>query len=124
MLFDFIVILFNLFDMGGSSHSLPRFSWEFVRKDDWHEVYQNDQGDLAEKHLIESDPKLSEEQEMETYYYRYRSNKPIIKVYRADYDKADVCSNHRNITVFTEYIPFRLIDCSNLSHHQGLYVLS
>ena len=110
--------------MGGSSHSLPKFSWDFVRKDDWHEIYQNDQGDLAEKHLIENDPKLNEDQEMETYFYRYRSKKPLIKVYRADYDKADVCSNHRNITVFTEYIPFRLIDTCNLSHHQGLYVLS
>ena len=38
--------------MGGGSHSMPKFNWEFVRKDDWHEVYQNDKGDLAEKHII------------------------------------------------------------------------
>ena len=46
--------------MGGSSQSMPRFTWSFVRKDDWHEIYQNDKGDLAEKHIIENNPKLSE----------------------------------------------------------------
>jgi hypothetical protein len=111
--------------MGGTTHSLPRFNWTFVRKDDHNEIYQNESGALAEKHLVPNDPRLNEEEEMEAYYYRFSTKKPIVKVYRADYDTAsDFCSNHKNVTVFTEYIPFRLIDCRNLTHEQGLYVLS
>jgi hypothetical protein len=62
---------------------------------------------------------------MEAYYYRYMSNKPIVKVFKADFEaKKDFCSNYKNIEVFTEYIPYRLADVRTLSHDQGLYVLS
>lgn len=53
------------------------------------------------------------------------SKKPIVKVYKADYEsKKDFCSNYKNIEVFTEYIPYRLADVKTLDHPQGLYVLS
>lgn len=45
--------------MGGNTHSLPKYNWQFIRKDDWHEIYQNEAGDLAEKHLIPNNPKLN-----------------------------------------------------------------
>ena len=97
--------------------SLPRFNWEFVRQDDWYQIYRNELGVLAEKHVIENNPKLHEEEELDTYYYRYKTTKPIVKVYRADYESnSDFCSNHKNITVFTEYMPYRLVDTRNLSH--------
>jgi hypothetical protein len=72
-----------------------------------------------------NDPRLNEQEELNTYLYRYNTPKPIVKVYRADYEtNSDFCSNYKNILVFTEYIPYRLIDTRNLSHEQGLYVLS
>lgn len=88
--------------MGGNIQSLPRFNWTFVRRDDHHEIYQNEFGALAEKHLVPNNPKLNEEEELETYYYRFNTKKPIVKAYRADYEAgSDFCSNHKNITVFT-----------------------
>lgn len=80
---------------------------------------------MAEKHVVPNNPKLHEEEELETYYYRYNTTKPIVKVYRADYESGEeFCSNHKNITVFTEYIPYRLADVRSLNHEQGLFVLS
>jgi hypothetical protein len=112
--------------MGGSvTHSIPSFRWSFVRRDDNYEIYQNEAGVLAEKHVILNDPKLDEAEEMEAYYYRYMTNKPIVKAYKADFEaKKDFCSNYKNIEVFTEYMPYRLADVRTLSHDQGLYVLS
>lgn len=44
--------------MGGSvSHSMPSYRWSFVRRDDNYEIYQNETGILAEKHMILNDPK-------------------------------------------------------------------
>lgn len=112
--------------MGGSvSHSIPSSRWAFVRRDDNYEIYQNETGVLAEKHMVLNDPKLDEAEEMEAYYYRFISRKPIVRVYKADFEaKKDFCSNYKNIEVFTEYIPHRLADVRTLTHDQGLYVLS
>jgi hypothetical protein len=47
--------------MGGSaSHGIPHSRWTFVRRDDNYEIYQNEAGALAEKHIILNDPKLDE----------------------------------------------------------------
>lgn len=107
------------------SHSIPSFRWNFIRRDDNYEIYQNENGVIVEKHMILNDPKLDENEELEAYYYRYMTNKPIVKVYKADFEaKKDFCSNYKNIEVFTEYMPYRLADVKTLSHQQGLYVLS
>lgn len=104
---------------------MPAYRWNFVRRDENYEIYQNEHGMLAEKHMIPNDPKLDEDEEIDSYYYRYSTNDPLVKVYRAEYDdNNDMCSNHKNITVYTEYIPYRLADTRNLTHEQGLYVLS
>jgi hypothetical protein len=47
--------------MGGSaSHTIPHSRWTFVRRDDNYEIYQNEAGVLAEKHVILNDPKMDE----------------------------------------------------------------
>lgn len=35
--------------------------------------------------MILNDPKLDETDELESYYYRYATKKPIVKIYKADY---------------------------------------
>ena len=103
--------------MGTNPSSLPKSNWKFVRRDDRNEIYQNDFGILAEKHVLLNDPKLNEEEEISAYLYRCNSTKPIVKAYKADYESAgDFCSHHKNISVFIEYIPFRLIDTRSLTH--------
>jgi hypothetical protein len=103
--------------MGTNHPSLPKSNWTFVRKDDKNEIYQNDFGILAEKHILLNDPRLDEEEELNAYIYRCNSTKPIVKAYRADYESnADFCSHYKNILVFIEYIPFRLIDTRGLTH--------
>lgn len=75
--------------------------------------------------MILNDPRLDEEQEMQAYYYRFATTKPIVKAYKAAYDtRKDLCSNYKNIEVFTEYIPYRLAETRSLTHEQGMYVLS
>lgn len=75
--------------------------------------------------MILNDPRLDQDEELNAYYYRYITNKPIVKVYKASYEaKSDFCSNYKNTEVFTEYIPYRLADVKTLTHEQGLYVLS
>lgn len=85
--------------MGGSqSYKIPSSKWDFVWRDDRYEIYRNSQGLLAEKHLIANNPKLSQVEQQEAYYYRYATNKPLVKVYRAEYDTTDdFCSPHKNI---------------------------
>lgn len=63
---------------------------------------------------------------MEVYHYRNDTNKPIVKVYNAEYmkNKGGACSNAKNIEVISEHIPYRLSDVKNLNHGQSLYVLS
>ena len=110
---------------GGSSSIIPSFRWNFVRRDQNYEIYQNEHGVLAEKHTIPNDLKIDEDQQMDSYYYRYSTNEPLVKVYRAQYDSSsDIFSNHKKITVFTQYIPYRLADTYSLTPEQGLYVLS
>ena len=46
--------------MGGNSQSLPNFKWNFLRRDDKYEIYQNEHGAIAEKHLVSNNPKLNE----------------------------------------------------------------
>jgi len=47
--------------MGGSSPSIPNYRWQFIKRDDNYEIYQNESGVLAERHLIMNDPKLDED---------------------------------------------------------------
>ncbi len=64
---------------------------------------------------------------MEVYHYRNLTNKPIVKVYDADYVKSKgggACGNAKDIVVHSEYIPYRLSDTRNLNHGQALYILS
>lgn len=62
---------------------------------------------------------------MEIYVYRNTTDKPIVRVYDANYIKSDsACGADRNIEVYSEYIPYRLSDTRNLNHGQALYVLS
>jgi len=52
--------------------------------------------------MIANNPKLNEQEEKEAYYYRFSTNKPIVKAYRAEYQvNKDFCSNYKNIEVFT-----------------------
>lgn len=62
---------------------------------------------------------------MEVYYYRSKINKPIVRIFDAEYANANsLCTNDKNITVYSEYIPYRLSETRNLNHGQGLYVLN
>lgn len=48
-----------------------------------------------------------------------------MKAYKADFEaRSEYCSNFKHMVVFTEYMPFRLAEIKNLTHEQGLYVLS
>lgn len=44
-------------------------------------------GIYAEKHIVPNNPTINEDDEMEIYYYRNLTNKPIVKVYEASYLK-------------------------------------
>ena len=48
--------------MGSNNSSLPKSNWKFVRSDDRAEIYQNEFGILAEKHVLLNDPRLNEEE--------------------------------------------------------------
>lgn len=80
----------------------------------------------AEKHVVPNNPTISDDDEMEVYHYRNLTNKPIVKVYNAEYakGKGGGCSAAKDIIVHSEYIPHRLSDVKNLNHGQALYVLS
>jgi hypothetical protein len=84
--------------MGGTTHSIPNVRWSFLKTGDKYQIYQNENGDLVERHVIANNPKLNEEEEQAAYYYRYTTNKPIVRAYKADYQPSDdFCSNHKNL---------------------------
>jgi len=63
---------------------------------------------------------------MAVYHYRNKTNKPVVKVYNAEYakGKSGACGAAKDIVVHSEYIPYRLSDTRNLNHGQALYVMS
>ena len=56
------IISKTLLLMGSNNSSLPKSNWKFVRRDDRAEIYQNEFGILAEKHVLLNDPRLNEEE--------------------------------------------------------------
>jgi hypothetical protein len=63
---------------------------------------------------------------MEIYRYRNLTNKPIVKVYGAEFvkSKGGACGASQDILVHSEFIPFRLADVKGLTPGQTLYVFS
>lgn len=100
-------------------------NWAFDRRNHNIDIYHDGRGTYAEKHVIPNNPKVDPSDEIEVYNFRNATNKPIVRVYEADYAKSEsMCGADRNIEVFSEYIPHRLSDTRNLNHGQALYVLS
>ena len=62
---------------------------------------------------------------MAVYHYRNKTNKPVVKVFNAEYAKGGgACGAAKDIIVHSEHIPYRLSDTRNLNHGQALYVMS
>ena len=112
--------------MGNSNES--RFEsrdWVHDHRSHNYDVYHDGRGTYAEKHIVPNNPKVDHDDEMEIYNYRHDTDKPIVRVYDAEYTKAhSMCKAEPSIEVFTEYIPYRLSDTRNLNNGQALYVLS
>ena len=89
-------------------------------------MYKNQHNQLAEKHIVKTDPKIDEQDYITAYYQRYLPSKPIVNVFDAQFlqRSSSMCQNTTVMTVFTEFIPHRLSDVKNLNHGQGIYVLS
>ena len=42
---------------------------------------------------------------MEVYYYRNKTNKPVVKVHDAEFTKEDsMCTNDKNISVYSDSV--------------------
>lgn len=67
--------------MGNTTKVFPTRTWDFVERCENYDIVKDKDGLLAEKHVVGNDPKISQQEEMETYYYRYKSTKPIVHVY-------------------------------------------
>ena len=111
--------------MGNQAPSFQSRLWKFQERHENYDLYSDGDGLYAEKHYVPNNIKITPEEEMEVYYYRSKVNKPIVRVYDAEYANANsLCTNDKNITVYSEYIPYRLSETRNLNHGQGLYVLN
>lgn len=114
--------------MGQSSTSPNRLhnEWNFVDTLSGIEIYKNQNDQLAEKHVVKIDPKIDENDYITAYYQRHLPNKPIVNVFDAQFLQRSIsmCQNSAVLTVFTEYIPYRLSNVKMLNQGQGVYVLS
>jgi hypothetical protein len=113
--------------MGNSSKKdHKKNEWSHIHNAGRFGIYRNQFEDLAEKHIVKTNPKIDENDYLAAYHQRYEPNRPIVNAYDAQYvdKKKGFCKNSSTISVFTEYIPHRLSDIVRLDHGQGVYVIS
>jgi hypothetical protein len=41
--------------MGSATNSLPKQQWTFISRNDNYDIYQNEKGEITEKHIISND---------------------------------------------------------------------
>jgi hypothetical protein len=88
--------------MGNSnSHTFDNHDWQFVSKPSTYDIVQDKRTGLhAEKHVVLNNPTIDPNDEMEVYHYRNLTDKPIVKVYNAEYGKSQGgCGAAKDIVV-------------------------
>ena len=89
--------------MGSSKSKFQDNDWEFAHNTNFgYDIYKNQRGNLAEKHMVESNPQVSNSDEMSIYHFRNDTDKPLVKVHNAEFQKSSsFCGGHQNIEVFS-----------------------
>lgn len=77
-------------------------NWTLDHRHHTYDVCHDGRGTYAERHLVPNNPKIDDDDEIDIYDYRQRTDKPIVRVYEAEYKKAkSMCSAEPEIQVYT-----------------------